>query len=372
MKIGFDGRFLGPQPSGNGVFSRMVLTHLARQDPRDRVVVYLTRDLDLARQGNVQWKRMPLLHRSPHLRFLFTFSRELRKNPVDIFHAVYTVPCRVPAKVVLSLIEFFWVTNPEIFPAHPLARLQFSLMTRYSVSRADKIIVPTRYVKEKLLATFSVNEAKVEVVPLGVDSTFGAPISGEQIGQVLARYGVSPPYLLFVGDLHPRKNLQRMIQSYNLIREAGESAAQLVLVGKKLWKVHPIMKSVELSPFREDVRCLGYVPLEDLRALYQGACLFVFPSLEEGFGIPPLEAMASNVPVAASNRSSVREVVAGAGILFDPLDPWDMKRAILEGLENHALRADLLARGRERVRDLSWEACARRIRSVYEAVHAAA
>lgn len=368
MKIGIDGRFLGPRPSGNGVVSEMLIAQLALENPHHQFVVYGTKDFDFHPQQNLSLRRMHPLHRNPHLRFLFTFPLELRRNPVDVFHALYTVPHNIRSRVVLSLIEFNWITEPELFPANPLIRFQLALMTRYGVRRADRIIVPTRHVREKLLETFSLDVSKVSVVPLGVNRYFSERVSKGEIDRILRKHCIDPPYLLFVGNLHPRKNVGGLIQCYNSIQAEGGFPCQLVLVGEKHWRHETILAGVEASPYQKTIRLPGYVPLEDLRALYQGAHLFVFPSLEEGFGLPPLEAMASNTPVVASNASSVPEVVGDAALLFDPLNMTDMKRAILEGIHEASLRSRLVEAGSRRVQGFSWEAAARKTQEIYEQV----
>lgn len=369
MKIGIDGRFLGPRPTGNGVVSQMLISHLAREaSSRDRFTVYVTGDFDSPPQRNQTFRKMSALHRNPYLRFLFTFSSELKKNPVDIFHALYTVPFNIPSRVVLSLIEFTWITEPGLFPANPLRQFQFALMTRYGVRRADRIIVPTPHVRRKLVETLQPDEEKVEVVPLGVSSYFSERLPKGEIDQVLKKHSITPPYLLFVGNLHPRKNVERLIQCYNILRGEENAPCQLVLVGEKSWRHEGIMRRIDASPYKEAIRMTGYVPISELRAFYQGAHLFVFPSLEEGFGMPPLEAMASNIPVVAADTSSIPDVVGSGALLFDPFDVEDMRKAISEGFHNRALRSRLVEAGSERVKEFSWERCARKTIEIYEKV----
>ena len=366
MKIGIDGRFLAPKPSGNGVLSQMLITHLAAMETEHNFVVYLTRKFDLIQKERFRLKEMNWLHRNPHARFLFTFSSELKKNPVDIFHAIYTVPFNIPSKVVLSLIEFFWITEPELFPGNQLKRYQYTLMTHYGVRKAERIIVPTNYVRKRLMETFKIKEAKVDVVPLGVNPYYLDRLPKKEIDRVLKKHAITPPYVLFVGNLHPRKNVERLIQCYNRIQKEERLPVKLVLAGEKVWRYGQIINKVNTSPYRENIRMTGYISLNDLRAIYQGANLFVFPSLEEGFGIPPLEAMASSVPVAAANASSIPDVVGDSAILFDPLDLSDMKKAIMEGLQNSSLRSILIERGNQRVKEYSWAESARKTVRIYE------
>lgn len=368
MKIGIDGRFLDPKPSGNGVFTQMLIEHLARNESLHEFVIYMSRDFDFLKQDNFELKKMHFLHRIPHFRFLHTFSKELTDSPVDIFHAIYTVPHGIPAKAVLSLIEFSWITEPDLFPTNVLLRLQLEMMTRYSIRRADRVIVPTRYVRNRLMEHFDINDDIIDVIPLGVSDFFRDRLPDDVIDEVLSRYGIEGPYLFFVGNLHPRKNIERLIRCFNQIRDERKGPLQLVLAGEKVMKYEKIMQQIEGSPYRESIRGLGYISLGDLRALYQGTHLFVFPSLQEGFGIPPLEAMASGVPIVASTASSIPDVVGDAAILFDPFDRAEMKQAILEGIDNDELRAELVGRGRERVEKFSWDNIARETLRVYEEV----
>jgi len=216
------------------------------------------------------------------------------------------------------------------------------------------------------METFKINERKVDVVPLGVNDYYFKRLSKNEIDIVLKKHSITPPYLLFVGNLHPRKNVERLIQCYNQIQKEERLPVQLIMAGEKVWKYGRILQKVNTSPYKDKIRMTGYISLNDLRAIYQGANLFVFPSLVEGFGIPPLEAMASSVPVAAANASSIPDVVGDSAVLFDPLDLTDMKKAIMEGLQNESLRSILIERGNQRVKEYSWAESARKTIGIYE------
>jgi glycosyltransferase involved in cell wall biosynthesis len=185
------------------------------------------------------------------------------------------------------------------------------------------------------------------------------------------RYGIRPPYCLFVGNLEPRKNLTRLVDAFARIRaHRGGAGPQLVVAGTRGWLYGGIFRAVEAHEVARDIVFTGYVPPADLPALYAGAACFVFPSLYEGFGLPVLEAMAAGAPVVASRAGAIPEVAGEAALLVDAERPERIAEAVESVLDDPALRARMTARGRARAREFTWEAVARRTLAVYEAVYA--
>ncbi|MCK4789612.1 MAG: glycosyltransferase family 4 protein, partial [Desulfobacteraceae bacterium] len=319
MKIGFDGRFIREGQSGNGMFCQQFLEGLAQLDDENEYTVYLLENNRFIQNNNFRLKLMPALHANSHLRFLVTFPLELWRNPVDIFHAVYTVPLRTSARVVLSLIEFGWITNPEDFPASWLFKSQLRLATHHSIYRADRIITPTWIGRDQLVEHFDIPEDVVEVIPLGLNESFLTPCDDKEIDFVKHKYALTGDYLLSVGDLHPRKNLGRVVKAFDRLKQSRNIPHQLVVVGKRLQNSEGIYRKTYSCCSEASIIFTGYVPLDELRALYQGATLFVFPSLDEGFGLPVHEAMASHVPVIVSNRGALQEIAGDAALVVDPL-----------------------------------------------------
>ncbi len=340
---------------------------------------------------NKPWARVPLPDvGSPTMRlvdvtsisnFFFTFfcppiprgpfkrvSVDSFLGPVDVFHSINAaiLPQRRGGRVV-TVHDLTCLLFPQF---HPLdRRVLFRLSVRRAARLADAIIVPSAATGRDLAARFPMARAKVHVVPHAPSPAF-APRRPEDCLPVLARHGLAQQdYLLFVGNVEPRKNLQALLEAYGLMRKAGDRAPRLVIAGGPGWKNRSIHETAQTSPFASDIRFLGYVPDGDLPALVSGALAFVYPSLYEGFGLPPLEAMASGTPVITSNRSSLPEVVGDAALVVDPDDRAALADAMARLASDATLREDLRARGLDRARRFSWDETARRTIEVYESVH---
>jgi glycosyltransferase involved in cell wall biosynthesis len=173
-------------------------------------------------------------------------------------------------------------------------------------------------------------------------------------------------YLLFVGNIEPRKNLVALVEAYSQLRNNTRRAPPLAIAGGEGWRNRLIHQAVAASPFAADIRFLGYVPDAELPALMNGALAFVYPSVYEGFGLPPLEAMACGTPVITSNRSSLPEVVGDAALLVHPDDPAELADAMARVVEHESLRDDLRGRGLKQAQRFSWEGTARLTLEVYE------
>ena len=368
MRIGFDGRFITERATGNGVSAQLLLQALASVDRENEYVIYLLHNGLYLPNPKFQMKMMRTLHANPQLRFLFTFPRELRRHPVDIFHAIFTVPLlshTVKPKIVLTIPEIPWFTDPDSFPGSGLFSAQVRLTTRYSVAKADCIVTLTEFMKRQIVSHFSIPEQKVKVIPWGVDEQYFEHRGEEQIEAVKGKFSIRRPYLLSVGDLHPRKNQIALVRSYTKLRERYNIPFELVLVGKPFFKAKQISDCVQDSSARTSIKLLGYVEARDLPALYQGAAMFVFPSLHEGFGLPIHEAMASGIPVITSNRDTLPEVAGEAALYIDPLDEDDIVRTILRLLEDTTLREQLIKKGVQQARRFSWRETAEKTVEVY-------
>jgi glycosyltransferase involved in cell wall biosynthesis len=370
MKIGYDGRFLSQDESGNGVFTRCLIEQLIRIDDDNRYVAYLTHANTLQEGKNLKIRKMPSLHRNPHLRLLVTFPLEFARRPVDIFHTFYSIPIQVPAKVVLTLVEFFWFTNPERLPLSWFFQTQLRLITRYAINRADALIVPTCYVRDRLTAYFNIPNGKISVIPLGLNDFFQQSPDPTEISDVKTKYKLDRKYILTVGDLHKRKNFEALIDVFNRLKEKRGFRYQLVIAGKPYKDSQALLSKVADSKFSQDIRITKYLPIHHLRALYWGADLFVLPSLDEGFGLTTHEAMACGTPVVCSNRGALPEVVGDAGLFFDPMNPEEMEETIAQTLEDVPLQRELIRKGFKRIAYFSWEKIARETLNIYEKLSA--
>jgi glycosyltransferase involved in cell wall biosynthesis len=221
--------------------------------------------------------------------------------------------------------------------------------------------------RRDLVSHLGLDVDRVQVIPEGVDARFRPPVNDAWLQAVLARYIIKRPYVLYVGGINARKNIARLFTAYAYLRERHPDVA-LVLGGKRQWQTDEIDATFRRLNLTDHVHFTGYVDDADLPALYTAAELFVFPSLYEGFGLPPLEAMACGTPVVTSNVSSLPEVVGDAALTVDPYDVGGLALAIERVLTDEKLQMELRRRGIERAAQFTWERAARETLAMYEAV----
>jgi glycosyltransferase involved in cell wall biosynthesis len=234
--------------------------------------------------------------------------------------------------------------------------------------RADHIIAVSKATRDDIIASYQVPEKKITVVPEAAAPQF-QPQPPERVARVRADHRLPEAYVLYVGTIEPRKNLIRLLDAWAALYQAHE-APPLVIVGKHGWLSDNFYAALAKNPCREAVRFTGYVADEDLPAIFAAAMVFAFPSLYEGFGLPPLEAMACGTPVVCSKRSSLPEVVGDAALTVDPSDTDALRAALRRLLRDAELRAELRARGLRQAARFSWTRAARETLAVYRTLMA--
>ena len=224
----------------------------------------------------------------------------------------------------------------------------------------------SEFSKREIIKYLNIKEEKIVVMPNGVDGDFFYPRQKEEIEQIKDRFQIKKEYFLYLGTLEPRKNIERLLEAYARLREEREENIPfLVLAGQKGWLYDSIFQLVEKLGLKEQVLFTGYIKQEDVPALLSGAIAFIFPSLYEGFGMPPLEAMACGTAVITSNTSSLPEVIGEAGILINPYSVEEIKEAMKKVWKEKDLAERLRKAGRERAREYTWERSARVLKKVY-------
>lgn len=322
-----------------------------------------------AREINNAIKRL-LPH--PHLitRFLkqARFSTGARQHRIDLYHEPAFLAYRFRGPSVVTVHDISWVRHPE---THPLERLRE--MNRFMpkvIDHATHIMVDSDFVRDEVMSHFGVAGDRVTTVLLGVSPEF-RQLDATQCALALAQFDLQPgQYLLAVGTLEPRKNLTTVIAAFAQLPDDLRRRFPLVIVGLNGWGMEQISESLRHMISRGEVRMLGFVAQHELPALYSGARLFVYPSLYEGFGLPPLEAMACGVPVIASRRASLPEVVGEAGLLVEPLDDGAIAQHMRALIEDNALHATLSVAGRQRAQIFTWRKFAHETIAVYRKVAA--
>jgi len=376
MRIGIDAHAIGAQQGGNETYIRSLIKSLAEIDGENRYTIYLAnaraaaqwRDEFTNQYGNFSVRLLP--PPTPLVRVPVFLAYELFSRPVDVLHVQYTAPpfCRIP--VVATIHDLAFERMPETFTRR--GSFQLKLTVRRTAKKAARIVTVSEYSRQDLLSIYRLPPEKVVVTYNGVESRFTPrPSVPNEAEEIRGRFGISRDFLLAVGSLQPRKNLVRLIRAYAKLRSEREGfTQQLVIVGRKLWLTHEIFDEVKRQRWGDDVILTGYVADEDLPALYRAARAFVYPSLFEGFGLPPLEAMACGTPVVTSGVSSLPEVTGGAALLIDPTDEQALANALIEVVNDERLRAELREKGIARAKQFTWRDAAEKTLKLYQEAYA--
>jgi glycosyltransferase involved in cell wall biosynthesis len=264
---------------------------------------------------------------------------------------------------VVTVHDITYEFHPEWFPW-----LQLQWMKRLiplSIRRAAHVLTPSEYTRRQVIERYRVAPERVSVIPLAVSPWFGEVSPEGDPRSQLARFRLPEPFILAVGNLNPRKNLERLMRAYASLRKRDLIPHHLVLAGQKAHKGDAILSMADRLGIGSSVIATGYVSREELRALYAMAEAFAYPSLAEGFGLPILEAMACGTPVVTSCSAAMPEVAGDAALLIDPLDEAAIADALRRLVESPALRADLRGRGLLRARRHTWRATAERTLEIY-------
>ena len=308
-------------------------------------------------------KAVPWSYEIKSLIFQAQFSAGLLKHPVDVYHEPNYLAFRFPGPSVITVHDLSWIRHPETHPKQRLAAMS-SYFPR-SLERAAAILTDCSFVKKELVETFGLNPERVTPVLLGVSSDF-YPRQPSECNGFLADHGLAfGRYVLSVGTLEPRKNIPALIDAYSMLPAGLQQQFPLVLVGMRGWLSSGLEARMKPLVERGVIKPLGYVADEMMPLVYSGAAAFVFPSLYEGFGLPPLEAMACGAPVISSESSSLPEVVGDAGVLVDPLNVDTLAESLRSVLEDRAFAEALAQKGVKRAAGFSWKKTAAETIAVY-------
>jgi len=321
--------------------------------------------------ANLLLKRVPVGAIGKHW-WSFGLPRYLRSEQAAgrsfrVFHGTnFDVPLRRRCATVLTIHDLSQLLLAQTHERRRVsrARRRLPLMARL----ADAIITPTEAVRSEVCEVLKVAEAKVVAVPEAARSSF-YPATAEQICAARKRLGLTDKFILTVGTLEPRKNLQVLVEAFEQVAANGSENLQLVIAGGKGWLSGDIFKRIAASQLKDRILLTDYLHDDDLRTLYSACSIFVYPSLYEGFGLPPLEAMACAAPVVASRISAHQETLGDAAQLFEPASPSELAECLRALMANDAQREALAVAGQSRAAAFSWAQTARQTLRVYEEAH---
>jgi len=308
----------------------------------------------------------------------FAFRTTVRRLECDVVHIphLFWIPRALPCPYVMTVHDVL----EHMARARGQSDMRRSLhfhMTRRVLRGAARIFAVSHFTKSELEKLFGIPGRRIETVYNAIDERFLRGHASEADHEFIAqRYQVNYPFLLYAGRISPHKNLVRIIEAFSALKAAlGKDALypdlKLIIIGDELSKHPDLRRTVIKSGVHNDVRFLGFVPIEVLRIFYDEAKVFVFPSLYEGFGLPPLEAMAHGTPVVTSNTSSLPEVVGNAAVLVNPENVFEIMRAIHRVLVDQELREKMKRRSSEQLKRFSWDSSARHVLEVYEKIWSA-
>ena len=375
IKLAFNATSLLSPLTGIGQYSLQLATGLAAREEVDVDFFYGT-------QWDKTVRKNPLPGASkflPWVRKRVPYAYELRRfiqskqcsargasHQFDLYHEPNYLALPIDAPTVVTVHDLSWIRFPEM---HPVERVR--AMDKYfkpSLDSAALILTDSDFVQTELTDVFGVKQERMRTVRLGVEALF-KPQTKETTQNVLGTHGlVHGQYLIAVGTLEPRKNLQVALRAFMTLPANLRQDFPLVIVGMQGWHTSELTKSLAPLIASGEVRQLGYLPREDLATVLAGATALVYPSIYEGFGLPPLEAMACGVPVIASNVSSIPEVVGDTGILIDPHDVEGLAKAMKDLLEHPDHRDELGLKALKRSATFSWERCVDQTVDAYRSV----
>jgi glycosyltransferase involved in cell wall biosynthesis len=349
-----------PEPSGIGVYSRRLIEALLMLDTPHRFLICYR----LSRLGRRRYFLRP-----GAIPARARFSVRVYQEPLtfwlprqaQLFHSLAQRPpaFRFPKEIV-TVFDIFPITGENY--STPDFRQKFSLLLREAVARAARVIASSRATEGQLVAHAQVPPEKIRVIPLGVDFPATMLSRPERLRERERLLGKGCEMILSVGVLQTRKNTLNMLKALKTL----PPQYRLVLLGGEGYGSEAIHEFIRSESLQERVKLPGYVDAKQLAPLYQAASVFLFPSFEEGFGIPILEAMASGVPVVTSNVSSMPEVGGEAALYVSPHDPSDIAQKVVQAAENSTLRESLIEKGLARAREFTWQRTAEATLAVYE------
>lgn len=289
------------------------------------------------------------------------FLLSLKKDKPDVlWMPVQSIPVLRSRKMrtVVTIHDLAFRYFPESFPIKD--RIKLNILASLAIRNADALIAVSEHTKKDILRFYpKTDPEKIVVVHHGYDGEMFENASKNT--HLLTTLGIKEKeYILYVGALQPRKNINQLIRAFELLKKQSEfSQTKLVLSGEKAWLWHDIARAVRKSPFQKDIIMPGRLPFSEIISLYQSAGVFVYPSLYEGFGLPILEGFAARVPVVCSHNSSLPEVGGDAVLYFDTKSDEDLMKKMRTVLLDEQIREQCLSRGKERLKQFSWERCAK-------------
>jgi glycosyltransferase involved in cell wall biosynthesis len=366
VRIGIDGRLVFYHKAGIGQYILRLSQALARIDQEDEFILFKSRKDRTLLVDQPNFKIQKLWTPSHHRFERLAMSVELAPFALDVLHSPdFIPPAGARCPTVITVHDLAFLLYPR-FLTRESAR--YYGQVDEAARTAAHIIAVSESTKRDTVRLLGVPEEKITVIYEAAHPLFTPVTNEEALARARAHYDLPEEFILFVSTIEPRKNIPTLLRAFRRLRDNYKSQATLVIAGHRGWLVEEVDAVIEELQLGNTVRCLGGVPNEELVFLYNAAKLFVLPSFYEGFGLPPLEAMACGTPVIVSDTSSLPEVVGDAGWLVHPEDVEGLTVAMYRILSDENLRREMRAKGLKRAATFSWERAARQTIQVYRKV----
>jgi glycosyltransferase involved in cell wall biosynthesis len=370
MRIGIDARMYGKAQSGIGNYIKQITDRIFELDKDNDYYLFL-----LEPQYSEYKEPHQKIHKvkvsSPWYSYneQTNFLIDLLKYKLDLVHFPnFNAPILYPFKRVTTIHDI----TPKFFPGHKQKSVwhkwAYNLTIKASLALSRKIIAISKWTKTDLIKYFGQKQAKIDITYLGIEPQFQLIENYAKIKEVKDRYGITKPYLFFVGVWRNHKNIEGLVHAFEIIKKNAQFDMQLVIAGQEDPAYPQIRKTINSSPFKHDIITPGFVNDNDLPLIYNGAALFILPSFYEGFGLIGLEAMACGVPVISANSTCLPEIYGEAAIYFDPKNINEMAKKIVEVLKNFSSQAELKNKGYEQIKKYSWEKTASQTLQIYKKI----
>ena len=369
MKIGIDARFIGPKGTGIGTYTQNLIAYLQKIDTINHYLIFLKKE---------NWHNVKINNKffSKALADVSWYSIEeqlkmasiFKRSNLDLVHVPhFNVPIFYSGKFIITIHDLIHhhfpqtvstTKNPVIFK---LKRLGYHLIFKNALTRSKKIIVPSNFVKEDLIANCKVNPSKIAVTYEAVEEEY---LQKTHHSQLITHHN-----LIYVGNAYPHKNLPMLLNAFKrLITRNLSLITKLIIVSPRDIFAQRLVTEIKKRNLQDKVELLGWQNSADLVKLFAKSTAYVSPSLSEGFGIPGLNAMAANIPVICSDIPTFREIYSDAAVYFNPKDPNDIAKKIQKVLSDNKQKSDLVKKGREQVKKYSWLKMAKQTLEIYKSV----
>ena len=368
MKVLYDARFITPYPTGIGHYTKLLLNNLFSLSNLEIVPIIhqqpeLAQQIDATVNAPVAFDSHPMgdIWRNT------TLIKLMKKMRIEIFHspAFYSIQRKIPIPQIVGIHDLAVFQKNQTFNRRFI--FYFRRLIINAAKRADCIITSTHYMADEIANKFPQSKNKIRVIPYGIDARYHHHNKSDN-GVIREKYCLPQKYLLDVATIEPRKNLVNLLDAYSIYRRRSHAPLPLIIVGKDGYQAEIVKKRARKSDLHASVRFLGYVPENEMPAIYSMADIFIFPSIYEGFGIPIIEAMASETPVVSSNISSIPEVCGECAVLINPRSPLAIATAILKLENEKVMKMELIEKGKLRSANYTWEKNAEETAECYKDV----